>query len=360
MGLLETKVLFSRQSQKMNDFINSPTRCGNFDNLVFEATKKIMEQRPTLRFDANLVLQTYEMAIDVDKRIVKQMTQQSWLRESFDNFPNEKMFYEYTGVNPVDKLYLPQLIGSTGANNANQDAQIPNYNAPSEVEVIQAYSSSLRRPIVEKAFGFYLGLNDLEVAAAKSLSLQEVLSDSVATSLALFEQNFALKSNFGNAPEEKGLFNNTAIDSTITTNVKWTTATTGRAIVDDINTIISKIVSKTVSVFEKKMPICILTSRENINVLKRTYGDLNGKSVLDFLTEREIRIGGMPVIPSSTMWVYYNHPMNLELSTARMIEARPQSYSAEKLAYFVPYRNVTAGLTVKRPESIYKVTGIGV
>jgi hypothetical protein len=359
MGLLETKLLFAKQSKDVADLVNSPKRCSHYDEIVFGATKKIMEQRPTLRFDANLVLQTYEMAIDVDKRIIKQMVQQSWLRENFDNFPSEKMFFEYTGVNPVDKLYLPQLMAATGANNANQDAQIANYNSESEVEVVRAYASSLRRPIVEKAYGFYLGLNDLEVAAAKSMSLQEILSDSVATSLALFEQNFALKSTFGNAPEEKGLFNNTAIDSTITTTINWDTAATGRAILDNINSIIAKIVEKTVSVFEKKMPVCIITSRKNINILKRTYGDLNGKSVLEFLTERDIRIGGMPVIPNNTMYVYYNHPMNLELSTARMVEARPQSYSAEKLAYFVPYRNVTAGLTVKRPESIYKVTGIG-
>jgi len=359
MSLLATKLLFAKQSKDMNDFVNNPKRFSRYDGLVFGATQFIMENRPTVRFDANLVLQTYEMAIDIDKRIVRQMVQQSWLRESFDNFPNEKIFFEYTGVNPVDKLYLPQLMAATGANNANQDAQIANYNAPSEVEVVQSYSSSLRRPIVEKAFGFYLGLNDLEVAAAKSLPLQDVLADSVATSLALFEQNFALKSTYGNSPEEKGLFNNTAIDATITTTVNWATATSGRTIVDDINRIISSIIKKTVSVFEKKMPICILTSRENVNILKRTYSDLNGKSVLEFLTERDIRIGGMPIVPSTTMWIYYNDPMNLELSTARMIEARPQSYTAEKLAYFVPYRNVTAGLTVKRPESIYKVTGIG-
>lgn len=340
---------------KLNQFFSDPERMTEYDDIIIDFA---VRQAKKGKLDANSVLQTYEMAIDLDKRIVMQMVEQSWLRKSFKNFPGEKMFYEYTGVDPTAKTYEPILMAVSGLNNTTKNAQLKFAQNPNEMKIIQASTNVIRRPVKAEQEGFYLTLRDLEIAAARNIPLQQGLTSMVARDLAISEQSFAFYSDEGNADEEKGLFNNGAISTSITASVNWTTSTSGRAIVNDIIAIKGQIISATDSVFEE-MPFCLLVSRYNLNILDKTYSDLDGQSILRYLTDRDIRVGGMRVMPDTHMFAYYNDPMNLELSTAQIIRALPQSYSGEKVAYFMPFENITAGLTVKRPESIYYVSGIG-
>jgi len=345
------------KSPILKKFFDSENRCTSYDTII--AWKAMEDLKNKKRFDANSVLQTYELAIDLDRRIVDQMVEVSWMRKNFENFPSEKMLYEYTGVDPASETYVPILIQETGLDNTSENATLRYAQDPNEIETVQLSTNVLRRPIKQTQRGFYLTLQQLEIASSRNIPLQQALATRVARDLAIAEQTFAFNNSVANSqPEVQGLFNNTAISTAVTAGVNWSSSTSGRAIVDDINKWKSAIIAATQSTFEF-MPFCILVSRANLNVLQRTYSDLLGSTVLKYLTERGIRVGGMPVIPTNTAYVYYNDPMNLEISTALFLQAQPQGYEATKTAYFCPYRNVTAGLTVKRPESIYKVTGIG-
>jgi hypothetical protein len=362
LSLLQKQALIN-QEPKLSQFLNDNRRETAYDDLILGMASQLWDKpitngRSTKRFDANSVLQTYEMAIDLDKRIVEQVVEQSWLRKSFANFPSEKIFFEYTGVSATEKVYVPQLFSASGIDNTGNAGSGKEWEDPSEMRIIKGSTQVLRRPIKISREGFYLSLYDLEVAAAHNLPLQQMFSNRVARDLGLLEQNFALFNANGSLPEEKGLLQNSAINSSITTTVVWANATTGRAIVDDIVRINSKIIDNTKGVFEPA-PFCLLVSLLNLKLLNRTFSDLQGRSVVDYLTDRGFRIAGIPAIPANTMIAYYNDPMHLELSTSRIIEALPQSYDATKVAYFLPYQNVTAGLTVKIPEAVYSISGIG-
>lgn len=349
------------KSGQLRKFFSSEKREKRYDSLLVDLASKVWGTSfGGKRFDANSLLQTYEMAVDLDRRMVEQVVEVSFLRMNFGNFPNEKMFYEYTGVDPTAKIYSPILVAPTGLDNTNKQGNLPDYVNPSEYRFIKASSQLLRRPIRQEVEGFMMTIGDLEIAAAKGIDLQGILSRRVARDLAISEQTYALYSNVGTTPEEKGLFVNSAVGSLTQAMVNWAAgATTGRAIIDNFIAAKGEIMGKTRATFETmRNPFCAIVSTLNYMILEKTYSDLMGASVLSFLTERGFRIGQLPDMDNNTILFYYNDPMNIELSTARVLGALPQSYDAKTIAYYMPYENITAGLTLKRPEAVYKATGI--
>lgn len=339
----------------------------NYNNFVIGASEMLWGKKlPNgKRFDANSSIALYELSLSLDQRIIVQAVEQSWLRSSFYNFPDEKVFYEYQGVNPADTVYVPFQLEMTGYDRTatNESSRLLPAQNPNEIKTIRAAVSPIRRDIRAMQEGFELTLADLELAAAKNLPVQQELTSRVARDLMMGEQGYAFKYQSAGtytAPEGQGLFYNTAISTSIT----WTAgailngATTGRAIVDEFVRIRGAILTATDGVFEQMQnPMCVLMSLSNRNQLDRTYSDLEGQSAIAYLTVRGFRIIGMPIMGDNQMYFYYNDPMNIELSTARQVEAQPQSYEARKTAWFFPFRLVTAGLTVKRPEAIYSVSG---
>lgn len=350
---------------------NRPTY---WDGLIANFGDYLQENR---RYDSNLVLQAYETAFDLDPRVVKQFVESSALRSTFANYPNEKAFDEFTGVDPNRQTYDCQIWDVSSLDNTNEDAQLGFAQGGNEIRTIRASTNIIRRPIKPSQMGFELYLKDLEIAASLNQPLQSTLTEMTANSLGISEQTFAFKSNYGTQPWEKGLLNNTAIPTTVSASVNWTTATDGFSIVKDINNVKSKILAIVKNAFSQtdprgvvsgnnylaenagSLPFCLLVSLYNLQQLQQPYSTLDGSPILDQLTKRGIRVVGMPVMPDSYMYAYFKSPSVIELSTAMVLRSLPQSYEARKLVYFCPYENVSAGLTVKVPEGIYKVSGIG-
>lgn len=346
---------------------DSEAEAHKYDNFVLQTSEAMWGKmlRNGKRFDANSSLALYEMTLSIDQRIIQQAVETSYLRKNFINYKGEKIFDEYTGIDPSDTLYLPLQLQESGFDrtSANKSSKIKPSTNPNEIKAIKASVSPLRRPILQFQEGFELTLGDLELASFKNIPLQDRLTERVARDLSMEEQDFAFSYQAPGtyvSPEENGLFYNTAISSSIT----WTAgailsgSTTGRAIIDEFVRIRGAILSSTQAVFQgMNLPLCVLMSVANANALTRTYSDLEGKDALSFLTEREFRVAGLPVIGDNVMYFYYKDPMNIELSTARMVEAQPQSYNAKTTSWFFPFRTVTAGLTVKRKEAVFKVTG---
>lgn len=315
------------------------------------------------RFDASSALSLYEMSVSIDQRIITQAIETSYLRKNFDNFPSESLFDEYTGINPTENLYMPIQLGTSGWDLRANGKIKPSTN-PNEIKTIKSYVSSLRRPVKEFKEGFELTLGDLELASYRNIPLQDRLTSVVARDLMMQEQDFAF--NYTNpgtyvSPEENGVFNNSAISSAFS----WSAgpllnpATTGRAIIDEFVRIRGLIQSSTKNVFKgMNQKLCFLISIENMNILTKTYSDLEGKDALSFLTEREFRLAGLPIIGNNQCIAYYKDFENIEISTARMVEALPQSYDAKTTSWFFPFRNVTAGLTVKRSQAVYLIPGM--
>ena len=318
------------------------------------------------RFDANSSLALYELSLSIDQRIIQQAIEQSYLRTNFTNYPGVKIFDEYTGINPSDTLYMPLQLEVSGFDrtSANKSSKIKPSTNPNEIKTIKAAVSPLRRPILQFQEGFELTLGDLELASYRNIPLQDSLTKRVARDLMMEEQDFAFNYQSPGtyvSPEENGLFFNSAISTAIT----WTAGallapgTTGRAIVDEFVRIRGAIISATQNVFAgMNLHLCILMSPANVNALTRTFSDLEGRSALSYLTEREFHVAGLPTIGNNQSFFYYKDFENIEISTARMVEAQPQSYTAKTTSWFFPYRNVSAGLTVKRKESIYSVAGM--
>lgn len=352
-----------------NIFADEDDSRHNYDNFVLPVSQQMWGKRLKngKRFDATASLALYELSISIDQRVIQQAVEQSYLRNSFVNFPSERIFSEYTGINPSDTIYMPLQIQETGfdSSSPNKSAKIKPAVNPNEIKTIKAAISPLRRPILAFQEGFELTLADLELASFRNIPLQDALTKRVARDLMMEEQDFSFNySTPGSpyvSPEENGLLNNTAISTAIT----WTAgpllsgSTTGRAIIDEFVRIRGAMLAATKGIFASmNMNIAVITSIANVNALTRTYSDLEGKDALSFLTERGFRIAGLPALADNVAFFYYNDSENIELSTARMVEAQPQSYDARKTAWFFPFRCVTAGLTVKRKESIYKVVGM--
>jgi len=340
----------------------------NYDEFVLGVTQKMWDKplKNGKRFDANASLALYELSLSIDQRVIQQAVEQSYLRSSFENKKGIKLFDEYTGIEPSAVVYMPTQLEISGFDSTatNKSSKIKPSTNPNEIKTIKASVSPLRRPIFQFQEGFELTLGDLELASFRNIPLQDMLTTRVARDLMMEEQDFAfnyLAPGTYVSPEENGLFNNTAISTAIT----WTAGallaagTTGRAIVDEFVRIQGRIQDVTKAVFKGlNQPLCIITSVANVNALMRTFSDLEGRDALSYLSDRGFNIAGLPVLGNNQSFFYYKDFENIEISTSRMVEAQPQSYTAKTTSWFFPYRNVTAGLTVKRKESIYSVAGM--
>lgn len=355
--------------KKLNSILSSETdERRKYDSFVLGASDyfwgKLLPNGK--KFDASSSLALYELSLSIDQRIITQTVEQSYLRANFKNFAGERIFDEYTGINPTDTVYLPLQLEESGfeTTSTNRSGRIKSATNPNEIKFIQAAVSPIRRDIKIYKAGFKLTLEDIELAAAMRLPLQDELMKRVARDLMMQEQYFAFNyqtSGTNNAPEAQGLFFNTSIPTSIT----WTAGallaagTTGRAIIDEFVRIRGVILGLTKNVYEAlNQPLCVITSVANVNALTRTYSDLEGKDALSYLTERGFRIGAMPIIGDNQSFFYYKDTMNIEISTSRLVEAQPQSYDADTTSWKFPFRNVTAGLTVKKPSAIYFVAGM--
>jgi hypothetical protein len=349
-------------------FLNENDSRHLYDKFVLETSQEFWGKKlkSGKRFDANSSLALYELSLSIDQRIIQQAVEQSYLRTSFTNFPAIKIFDEYTGIDPSKTLYLPLQLEVSGFDRTatNKSSKIKPATNPNEIKTIKAAVSPLRRPVLTFKEGFELTLEDLELASFENIPLQDSLTKRVARDLMMEEQDFAFNYQSPGAyvsPEENGLFFNTAISTAIT----WTagallaSGTTGRAIVDEFVRIRGAIIAATQNVFAgMNLPLCVLMSPSNVNALTRTFSDLEGRSALSYLTERGFHVAGLPTISNNQSFFYYKDFENIEISTSRMVEAQPQSYTAKTTSWFFPYRCVTAGLTVKRKESIYSVAGM--
>jgi hypothetical protein len=318
------------------------------------------------RFDANSSLALYELSLSIDQRVIEQAVEQSYLRKNFDNFKDESILDEYTGIDPASSVYVPLQMEESGFDrtSANSSSRIKPSTNPNEIKTIKAAISPIRRDVLQFQEGFELTLADLELAAMNRLPLQQNLATRVARDLMMEEQWLAFNYQAAGAnvaPEGQGLLYNTAISTAIiwTAGALLAAGTTGRAIVDEFVRIRGAILQATTGIFEEMgQPLCVMMSIANRNALTRTFSDLEGRSAMSYLTEREFRIIGVPSLTNSQSFFYYKDPMNIEISTARRVEAQPQSYEAKKTSWFFPFRIVTAGVTVKRKEAIYSVSGM--
>ena len=316
------------------------------------------------RFDASSSLALYELSTFIDQRIIEQVVEKSYLRSNFRNFPSERIFNEFTGIPATDTNYMPIQLQSTGfeTTTGNKSSKIKQYTNPSEIKFIKAAISPLRRDVLTFKEGFELSIEDIELAAARQLPLQDSLFKRVSRNLMMQEQEHAFDYNPpGAIAETKGLLFNNKISSLI----KWESGgvlnplTKGNDIVNEFVRIKGEILKATTSVYDaEQMPLCVLVSNQVENAFTRTYSDLNGTSILPLLTELGFRIKGIPKMESNNTFFYYNDPENIELSTSRLVEAQPQFYNGMTTSWMFPFRTITAGVTVKRYDSIYAVNGI--
>lgn len=356
---------------KLEAVMTSPNRIRDYDFMINHFHEHMLTKygENSKKFDAAGALLPYELAISIDQRVTEQVLEHSFLRSKFVNF-DEPIFYEFGGIPLGTLTYEIAQVQASGRDQTIGGGKKPvAAPVPNEMKMLQASASMIRRPVVEFERGFYLRIQDLEAAALKNIPLQNVLQKMVIRDLSLDEQYFAFLNDTPQVAEEKGLLKNTAIDSTITASVNWETATAGQQIIDDVVRIKGEILKKTkgafigtysLSDYVTSLPVSIIVSQYNANILSRTYSAVVPEPTLVGLTNRDFRIGALTdsIIDNDTALFYFNRPEYVEISTCALAQPMPQSYDATT-GYKLPFRTITAGLTVKVPAAVYIVKGIG-
>jgi hypothetical protein len=364
---LALKNQLRKDSKELDSILSTDDHRNLYNNFVLGASEELWGKKlPNgKRFDANNTLSLYEYVTSLDQRVIQQYVETSQLRANFKNFPSERLFQEYTGIEPTSLVYIPTQLEITGTDTTspNKSSKIKTWNNPSEIKKIKAARSPIRRDVFTYKEGFEITLEDVEMAAVNRLPLQESLTQRVIRDLMMQEQDFAFNyvpNGAYNAPESYGLFGNTAIPtSTWTAGDILAPGTSGRAIINEFVRIKGLIVAATKQEFQNRnYKLCVIVSPEIENQFDTTYSDLDGKDVLGYLTTREFRIKGIPSIPKNVAYFYYGNSDIIEISSAGPVTPQPQSYDANTTSWFFPFRIVTAGLTTKVPQGVYKITGL--
>ena len=356
---------------KLEAVMTSRNRMRDYDFMINHFHEHMLTKygENSKKFDAAGALLPYELAISIDQRITQQVLEHSFLRSKFVNF-DEPIFYEFNGIPLGTPLYILPQVQSSGRDQTAGGGKKPvPVVDPNEMKILKASVSVIRRPVFEIREAFNLSIQDLEAAALRNIPLQNILQEMVMRDLALDEQYFAFLNDIPQAAEEKGLLKNTAIDSTITASVNWDTATSGQSIIEDVVRIKGEILKKTkgafignraLSDYVTSLPVSIIVSQYNANILSKPYSSVVPDPTLKGLTDRAFRIGALTdsIIDNDTAIFYFNRPEYVEISTSALAQPMPQSYDAA-IGYKMPFRTVTAGLTVKVPAAVYIVKGIG-
>lgn len=356
-----------KDSKELDSILSSDDHRNLYNNFVLGASELLWDKiLPNgKRFDSNNTLNLYEYSTSLDQRAIQQSVETSQLRANFKNFPSERLFQEYTGVEPTKSVYVPIQLEITGTDTTspNKSTKIKTWNNPSEMKKIKAGISAIRRDVFTYKEGFEMTIEDVERAAVNRLPLQDSLMRRAIRDLMLQEQDFAFNyvpNGPYNAPESYGLFGNTAIPT-----ATWiagdilSPGTNGRAIIDEFVRIKGLIIAATKQVFQNEnFNMCVIVSPEIENQFDRTYSDLLGGSAITYLTTLGFRIKGIPAIPKNNAYFYYGSEDIIEISSAGPVTPQPQSYDANTTSWFFPFRIITAGLTVKKPQGVYKITGL--
>lgn len=352
---------------------SNPMALPNCHGLLSDKLLSIVEdrwgQKSTVnqRIDSEYTLQLYNQSVDIDKRIIRQLVEKSMLRSSFLNYPNERIFHEFAGVDRSKMTYMVPLVGSTGstANLTPGDESLTprgnmDYPTDSSMEYVQVYTSEIHRRIKNFAQTFRVSINELDIAAASNIPIQDIGISTVARNLGMQEQHYAFNENLPGQPAyTQGLFHQNL------KTIAWqgpgllTPGAKGADIQAEFNRIRAVLRGGWKGIYQNE-PLCFLTSIDNAYGLQRPFSDLQSQPVWDTLTNTyQFRIGGISSISDPSIgYMYINDPEVVELSTAGAPFAAPSGWTVSTLSYEFPYLLFTAGITVKRPEFFYKITGL--
>jgi hypothetical protein len=228
---------------------------------------------------------------------------------------------------------------------------------------IQARADSIDRMVEKFKIGFAVSVDELDIAVSQQIPLIDILTNSCGMELAKEEQNYAFHYRYAGGytlPYRNGLFEHTLIPS-----IPWQ----GPKLLDpaakpsDIQNEFVRIQALIRGVYKgilREKDFSFISSIDNIGTFRKAYSDLLGQPLWQILTDNlQLRLAGLPIFTDKTVgYMYINDPMNIELATAGAPLPYPTDYDGATTSYRYGYQLNSAGLVVKRPEFIYKITGL--